>query len=95
MSVSEPRICPHCGSDTYFAQNFGRVRDKAAALELEMYRRTKQHAADILRLELAALDKANEHAWLQRKAHKQRLVINRLEAKLRKLGQVPHEPEQS
>lgn len=90
MSVSEPRVCPHCGSDTYFAQNFPRLVQKTAALEDQVRRMAAQHGVERANWQLEKIERANERTWLAQKAHKQRLVINKLEAKLRKLGKVPH-----
>lgn len=93
MSVSEPRVCSECGSDTYFAQNFAEMRDKLQDLREDYKRQAAKHAVEKAQWRLDELDREGRYRFLQGKAHRQRLVINRLEAKLRRLGVTPHAPD--
>lgn len=91
MSVSDPRHCPECGSDTYFAQNFGRMRDKAARLEDEIRRMAARHAVEKANWELKEIEREVGIRFIQGKAHRQLLALNQLEKRLRDLGHKPYE----
>lgn len=93
MSVSVPRICPECGSDTYFAQNFPRVRDENARLRQEIERLAANHAVEKARGLLKQIEQEENQKFNQRKVHVQRLAINRLEKKIRSLKARPYEAE--
>lgn len=94
MSVSDPRHCPECGSDTYQAQGFERQLRRASRLQGELERQAMHHAAEVARLKILLMDAKEEKSWLQSKTHKQRLQLNRLEKKLRARGQQPYAKEE-
>jgi hypothetical protein len=89
----KPRVCPHCGSDTYFADNFERVRDRMHRLEKERERTAREHAVVVAKLELALFDKEDEHRWLQAKVKKQKRVIGQMAARLAAVGRKPYEAD--
>lgn len=92
MSVSDPRVCPECGSDTYFAQEFERMRDRCYRIKDEYERQAARFAVERAKWQLEQFENQEDRKGLQGKVHRQRQVINRLEKKLRKLGVAPHAP---
>ena len=85
-----PRWCPECGTDTYFARNFDRVRDKSYAIEEQLRRMCASYGVDRANWELEKIDRDQNKRWLQRKVDSQRKVINRLENKLLSLKKQPY-----
>ncbi len=76
--MTKERICPHCGSDTYFAREFPRVRDQS-----QWWRREAEKlAAEVAQLKLAAEHSRwrdrTDVAWLQGKVVAQRRALKRL-----------------
>lgn len=90
--MKTPRVCPECGSDTYFAENFDRIRDKSYAVEERMKRMAAQHAIAEANHVIRDLDRTNEKAWLARKSSEQAKVIRHLEQRLRDHGIKPYGP---
>lgn len=84
------RVCPECGSDPWFSQEFPRVRDENHALRNRLVVSAKEHAAekmlwDIERMEMEEWKRSNS-----RKVSRQTRVIRRLEKRLRELGAFPY-----
>lgn len=86
-----PRVCEHCGSDTYKAENFDRVRDSLTKYRERCENLARRNGLLQVRLEISGADAVEERAGLQRKVNRQARVIRRLEDRLRKLGRKPHE----
>lgn len=87
-----PRVCACCGSDTWFAQNFERIRDQGERIRKEYVRQGAAHAVERAEWQLKQFDHMEEHRGLHSKIQRQRGVIRRLEARLRKAGVLPHVP---
>ncbi|WP_280320070.1 hypothetical protein [Nocardia wallacei] len=85
--------CEHCGCDPYQARQADRFLDRSHRLERELERQAAAHAVEIAKWRVAELDRRDDHKGFQRKVSEQRRTINRLEAKLRKLGVPPYAPE--
>lgn len=90
MSVPIPRTCEECGSDTYFAQEFASMRDRLYRVMDQYRRQALQHAAAKAQWELRIYELEERAKSTQAKAHRQRLALNRLEAKLRARGERPY-----
>ena len=93
MSDKSPRICPDCGSDTFFADNFERVRDEAFRLRKEFEHQAARHAVERAQWELQRFDNDEGRRGMQEKIQRQRKVINRLERRLRALSVKPYAQE--
>jgi hypothetical protein len=85
--MSEPRICPECGSDIYQASHY---EDLAQARDRH-WRKNQQQAIEILRLKLEVAQLKDERRLRGQKVERQRRVIKRLEERLRSAGLRPHE----
>lgn len=66
------------------------MRDQWYAAREEMKRQAARFAIERAEWELKEIERSEEHKFLQSKAHKQRLIINRLEKKLRAMKVQPH-----
>lgn len=93
MTDKRPRICPDCGSDTFFADNFERVRDESFRLRREYEAQAARHAVERAQWELARFDTDEGRRGMQEKIQRQRRTINRLEERLRKAYVQPHAEE--
>lgn len=93
MSDKRPRICPECGSDTYFAQNWGRLSAKLTATEEQIRRMAAAHGVQAANWELEKINREQVNRWLQQKVDSQRKALNRLENKMLKLGKQPYKDE--
>lgn len=85
--MSEPRICPECGSDIYRASHYQELleaRDRH-------YRENQRQAIEILQLRMRVAELEDERRYRGRKVEMQRRTIRRLEGKLRALGHRPHD----
>jgi predicted RNase H-like nuclease (RuvC/YqgF family) len=89
--MAHDRVCEHCGSDRYFAEQFPRLRDINAQLHRRVERVHSQAAVNEARLEMQLMETAEEKRWLQAKVRKQARVIRRLEEKMRERGRPAHE----
>jgi hypothetical protein len=85
------RICPECGGDRWRAKEAQRAMEAAQRMVARAEELARENG--LLRFKLAhATAEAQEHqGWLQRKIVRQARAIKRLEARLRSLGDRPHE----
>ena len=87
--MSEPRICPECGSDVWKARDYDsllRARDRHHATN-------RQQAIEILALKLRVAELEERERDRGRKVQKQSRIIRRLEERLRAVGSRPYEGE--
>jgi len=85
--MSEPRICPECGSDIYRASHYQELlqaRDRH-------WRTNQSQAIEILRLQLRVAELEDERRYRGGKVERQRRTIVRLQEKLRALSSFPHD----
>ena len=85
--MSEPRICPECGSDIYRASHY---EDLMEARDRH-WRENQKQAVEILRQKLTIAELEDERRTRGRKVEMQRRRIKRLEEKIRTLGGKPHD----
>lgn len=85
--MSEPRICPECGSDIYRASHY---EDLMLARD-RFHRETQKQALQILALRLEVGTLKDERRYRGRKVEMQRRTIRRLQEKVKKLGGAPHD----
>lgn len=85
--MSEPRICPECGSDIYQASHY---EDVVQARDRH-WRKNQEQAIQILQLQLEVEKLKDERRLRGQKVERQRKVIKRLEDRLRSHGLFPHE----
>lgn len=84
------RVCECCGSDTYKAEHFDDVRDRANREARAADRVASENGVLRLRLRMAEETHIEAQAGLQRKIARQARVIRRLEERLRERGDAPH-----
>lgn len=85
------RVCPNCGTDRYQAERADRLRARKEHLEREVERLARENGLLIFRLRDAEHWAGERVAALQRKLTRQARVIRRLENRLLKRGEQPHE----
>lgn len=73
--------CEHCGSNTYFARNFPRVRDEADYLRRELNKKMVRIAQLELELSLRDHRERTDAAWLRGKVVAQARELKRLNDK--------------
>lgn len=85
--MSDPRICPECGSDIWAASHFTEVSEARN----RHYQENKRQALEILALRLKVAELEEWRRNRNRKIEMQRRTIRRLEKRLRELKVRPHE----
>lgn len=86
-----PPICPTCGSDTYKAKNFDRVRDQATFLRRELATAMAKLGIEQAERRLERWNRQKGHSYEQMKVHRQAQEIKRLQAALSQRVRHPDE----
>jgi hypothetical protein len=85
--MTEPRICPECGSDIYRASHYEDLMEARN----RHWRKNQEQAIQLLRLQLEVAELKDERRTRGRKVEMQRRTIVRLQEKIRTLGGKPHD----
>lgn len=75
------RICEHCGSDTYFAENFDRLRDYNDRLSKQIVQERSRTAIAVASKDLKIMELEERMKWLQRKVAKQKDALRKIQEK--------------
>lgn len=81
------RICPECGSDTWRSAGY----DELLEARDRHWEKNREQAIEILRLQLRVAELEERERGRQRKVNRQRVVIRRLEERLRDMSTFPYE----
>lgn len=86
--------CDNCGCRHYIREHGDRILEEKFELGERFKTMRAQHARTIAEWEIREIQHISEKKWLRRKVQNQSKVINRLEEKLRKLGEMPYKEEE-
>ena len=84
-------ICPECGADSYQTRNYEHLQ----AANGRFRRSLDATAIELARAKLRIMELEEREGFNTMKVRRQERAIKKLEAKLRKAGQWPYEPEEA
>ncbi len=88
--MTRPDKCPECGVDPFFTQDYPKLTKEMDQLEYHYKRVRAYHGEASAKWDIEKIKLEEGMRWLQRKTKKQAQAIQRLEAKLKKLGEQPY-----
>lgn len=93
--MTHQRNCPECGADSYKIVDYDKITKEITALSSRYKMLSANFGKARAEWEINEIRLEESMKWLQRKAKKQALAIQKLEAKLKRHGEQPYVEEPS
>lgn len=83
--------CPECGARTGLARDHELLQNRTSVLRRSFHTNIARSAVEVADLRLRLMEYEQSESFMQRKVHRQAVVIKRLEERLIAAGKRPYE----